>query len=94
VFQEWTLGARKELFARSISHQTRHGFESQRATFIPIDWTDDGQRCQPQLSERLAFFQATRDWLEQHKQPLQIIQGDWDQRRVQAFEAVARLLAD
>lgn len=59
-----------------------------------IDWTDDGQRCQPQLSERLAFFQATRDWLEQHKQPLQIIQGDWDQRRVQAFEAVARLLAD
>ena len=59
-----------------------------------IDWTDDGQRCQPQLSARLAFFQATRDWLEQHKQPLQIIQGDWDQRRVQTFEAVARLLAD
>jgi hypothetical protein len=56
-----------------------------------IDWTDDGQRCQPQLSARLAFFQATRDWLEQHKQPLQIIQGDWDERRVQAFEAVARL---
>jgi nicotinamide riboside kinase len=59
-----------------------------------IDWTDDGQRCQPQLSERMAFFQATRDWLEQHGQTLQIIQGNWDERRAQAFEAVADLLAD
>ncbi|CAI8906734.1 N-acetylglucosamine-6-sulfatase [Pseudomonas sp. IT-93MI4] len=59
-----------------------------------IDWTDDDQRCQPQLSERMAFFQATRDWLEQQRQPLQIIQGDWDERRSQAFEAVARLMAD
>lgn len=58
-----------------------------------IDWTDDGQRCQPQLSERMGFYQATRDWLELHRQPLQIIQGDWDQRRAQAFAAVARLLA-
>ena len=59
-----------------------------------IDWTDDGQRCQPQLSERMAFFQATRDWLEQNWQPLQIIQGHWNERRSQAFDAVARLLAD
>lgn len=59
-----------------------------------IDWTDDGQRCQPQLIERMAFYQATRDWLVQHGQPLQIIQGNWDERRAQAFAAVARLLAD
>jgi len=59
-----------------------------------IDWTDDGQRCQPALTERLAFFQATKDWLERHHQPLQIIQGDWAQRQIQAFAAVRALLTD
>jgi nicotinamide riboside kinase len=59
-----------------------------------IDWTDDGQRCQPQLSERMAFFQATRDWLERHNQPLQIICGDWEQRRCRAIQAVTELLAE
>ncbi|PTT32088.1 AAA family ATPase [Pseudomonas sp. HMWF021] len=59
-----------------------------------IDWTDDGQRCQPQLSERMAFFQATRDWLERHNQPLQIIRGDWEQRRCRAIQAVTELLAE
>ncbi len=59
-----------------------------------IDWTDDGQRCQPDLAQRLAFFEATRDWLEQHRQPCQIIHGDWAERQVQAFAAVARLLAN
>lgn len=59
-----------------------------------IDWTDDGQRCQPDLDQRLAFYRATCDWLEHHHQPLQIIQGDWAQRQAQAFAAVARLLAE
>ncbi|MCF4997882.1 AAA family ATPase [Pseudomonas syringae] len=58
-----------------------------------IHWTDDGQRCQPQLSERLAFYQATRDWLQQHRQPLLMIEGDWVQRRHQALQAVERLLS-
>jgi nicotinamide riboside kinase len=40
----------------------------------------------------VSFFNATRDWLERHRQPLQIIQGDWAQRRLQAFQAVAALL--
>jgi nicotinamide riboside kinase len=57
-----------------------------------VDWTDDGQRCQPELSERLAFFQATHTWLEQHRQPFQVLQGSWENRRGQAFEAVTRLL--
>ncbi|MBV4458229.1 AAA family ATPase [Pseudomonas sp. COR58] len=58
-----------------------------------IEWTDDGQRCQPQLSERQAFFDATQAWLERHRQPLRIIRGDWDERRREAFAAVEALLA-
>jgi nicotinamide riboside kinase len=57
-----------------------------------VEWTDDGQRCQPELSERLAFFTSTQTWLEQHCQPFQIIQGSWTQRRFQAIEAVSHLL--
>lgn len=59
-----------------------------------VDWTDDGQRCQPDLVERQAFYQATRQWLEQHHQPLQVIAGNWAERQAQAFAAVARLLAE
>ncbi|WP_432219571.1 AAA family ATPase [Pseudomonas kribbensis] len=58
-----------------------------------IDWTDDGQRCQPALRERLAFYDATKTWLEEHRQPLQIIQGDWAERQLRAFDAVRVLLA-
>lgn len=57
-----------------------------------VAWHDDGQRCQPQLAQRQAFFQATHQWLELHHQPFQILQGDWQQRRDAAFKAVARLL--
>jgi len=57
-----------------------------------VVWVDDGQRCQPELHKRLAFFEASRSWLQAHAQPLQVIQGDWRQRRRQACEAVARLL--
>lgn len=57
-----------------------------------VDWTDDGQRCQPDLNQRLAFFNATKAWLEQHEQRLQVINGDWVERRRQAFAAVEQLL--
>jgi nicotinamide riboside kinase len=59
---------------------------------LDVNWTSDGQRCQPELSERVAFFNATRDWLEAHRQPLQIIRGDWEHRRQRAFEQVEKLL--
>lgn len=59
-----------------------------------VDWTDDGQRCQPDLNERRAFFNATRTWLERHQQPLQILQGCWEERRVQAIQAVTLLLGN
>jgi NadR type nicotinamide-nucleotide adenylyltransferase len=58
-----------------------------------VDWTDDGQRCQPSLNERREFFDAIHHWLQQHQQPFQVLQGDWAQRRVQALHAVTRLLA-
>lgn len=57
-----------------------------------VEWTDDGQRCQPQLAQRLAFFDATRDWLQLHGRRLQIIEGDWAERRRLAFTAVEQLL--
>ncbi|CAI8790132.1 N-acetylglucosamine-6-sulfatase [Pseudomonas sp. IT-347P] len=59
-----------------------------------IDWTDDGQRCQPDLDERLAFFQATQHWLENHDQRFQVIQGDWADRQLRSFAAVEQLLAE
>ncbi|KAF1010103.1 MAG: Bifunctional NAD biosynthesis protein NadR [Pseudomonas fluorescens] len=58
-----------------------------------VEWTADGQRCQPDLADRQVFFQASRQWLELHHQPMLIIQGDWAARRHAAFEAVEKLLA-
>ncbi len=59
-----------------------------------VPWCDDGQRCQPQLEERQAFFEDTRRWLDQHQQPYRIIGGDWSARRQQAFEWVGQCLLD
>ncbi|MBV6823023.1 AAA family ATPase [Pseudomonas sp. PD9R] len=58
-----------------------------------IDWTDDGQRCQPELRERQVFFDKCLAWLQQHPQSVQTLQGDWAERRIQAFQAVTGLLA-
>lgn len=58
-----------------------------------VEWTADGQRCQPDLADRQVFFQASHQWLELHHQPMLIIQGDWAARRHAAFEAVEKLLA-
>lgn len=57
-----------------------------------VEWTDDGQRCQPELSQRQAFFEATCDWLRNHQRALQIIEGDWSERRRQAVLLVEQLL--
>lgn len=58
-----------------------------------VDWTDDGQRCQPELSERQAFFNTTQAWLERHQQPFQVLRGNWTERRGQALHAVTSMLA-
>lgn len=58
-----------------------------------VPWIGDGQRCQPHLAERQAFFEASQQWLLQHHQPVQVIEGDWAHRQASALAAVQRLLA-
>jgi nicotinamide riboside kinase len=57
-----------------------------------VEWTGDGQRCQPALSERQAFFEASRDWLLAHGQKVEVIGGSWEQRSARALQRVAELL--
>lgn len=57
-----------------------------------VEWTADGQRCQPDLADRQAFFQAGLDWIAQHQQPALVIRGNWQERRAKAFCAVEHLL--
>lgn len=58
-----------------------------------VNWTQDGQRCQPVLEDRLAFFEASRHWLHVHDQPFQVVGGDWNERLETVMQAVAHLLA-
>jgi nicotinamide riboside kinase len=57
-----------------------------------VEWTDDGQRCQPELGERVRFFNTINSWLIQYQQNVQIISGNWIERRRLAFAATVRLL--
>lgn len=57
-----------------------------------IDWHDDGQRCQPDLAERLRFYDDCRAWLRTHCQPFVEIGGDWAERERQAFSHTRALL--
>ncbi|WP_339490247.1 AAA family ATPase [Pseudomonas sp. EL_65y_Pfl2_R95] len=59
-----------------------------------VPWVDDGQRCQPQLAERVQFFSDCRDWLVHHQQRFVTLQGDWAERQAQALEAVQQWLAE
>jgi NadR type nicotinamide-nucleotide adenylyltransferase len=57
-----------------------------------VEWTADGQRCQPELEDRRTFFQQSLEWMQQHQQPVVVIRGDWEARRAAAFAAVEHLL--
>ncbi|OIN46498.1 N-acetylglucosamine-6-sulfatase [Pseudomonas azotoformans] len=57
-----------------------------------VEWTADGQRCQPDLADRQAFFQCSLEWMQQHQQAVLVIRGDWQARRTAAFAAVEKLL--
>ncbi|WNW10446.1 AAA family ATPase [Pseudomonas sp. DTU_2021_1001937_2_SI_NGA_ILE_001] len=57
-----------------------------------VPWCDDGQRCQPEMADRQAFFEASRQWLLLHRQAFQVIEGDWAQRRDTALRCVSTLL--
>ncbi len=54
-----------------------------------VTWVDDGQRCQPNLAERQAFFEDCRAWLEGNGQAFEAIEGDWVTRRRYVLERVA-----
>ena len=58
-----------------------------------VEWIGDGQRCQPLLSERQAFFEASREWLERQGQRYEVLDGSWSYRRDRAMALVADLLA-
>ncbi|MEO8490031.1 MULTISPECIES: AAA family ATPase [unclassified Pseudomonas] len=57
-----------------------------------VEWTADGQRCQPDLADRRAFFQGSLEWMQQHQQSVRVIRGNWEERRTAAFTAVEQLL--
>ena len=53
-----------------------------------VAWVDDGQRCQPELSERRAFFEGCRAWLEGTGQAYELIEGDREARRRHVMKRV------
>lgn len=59
-----------------------------------VPWVADGQRCQPQLAERLTFHGDCKNWLQANGQPLRELGGDWLLRRQTALHEVQRLLRD
>lgn len=56
-----------------------------------VEWDDDGQRCQPDLTERQDFHRRCRVWLTQHGRHWMEIGGDWRAREAAAMDAVGRL---
>ncbi|MVW75773.1 AAA family ATPase [Pseudomonas xionganensis] len=58
-----------------------------------VPWVDDGQRCQPQLTQRQDFHRRCQRWLQQHRQAWQPIAGDWDARRERTVATLKRWLA-
>ena len=56
------------------------------------EWHADGQRCQPDLSDRTGFFEACRSWLAQQEQPFVEIGGNWTERERQAIAHTRALL--
>lgn len=57
-----------------------------------VEWVSDGQRCQPELDQRQAFFDGSEQWLKLHSQPYCVIRGDWADREKQAISVVSGLL--
>lgn len=44
-----------------------------------LPWQADGQRCQPELADRQAFYEGLEHWLLQHNQPVVRVGGSWDE---------------
>jgi len=59
-----------------------------------IPWQADGQRCQPELSERQVFHQQLDAWLQQNQQPVLHLAGTWQARYQTLEQAIEQLLCD
>lgn len=57
-----------------------------------VPWVDDGQRCQPALAQRQAFYRESLGWLAAHQQRFAELGGDWAEREAAATERVSKLL--
>lgn len=57
-----------------------------------VEWVGDGQRCQPDLTERLAFYQGCAQWLAANGQNTVEVAGTWHQRQRSAINCVANWL--
>ena len=57
-----------------------------------MPWQADGQRCQPEFSERQAFHRRLASWLQQHHQPVLHLTGSWQQRYHALEHAIEQLL--
>lgn len=58
-----------------------------------LPWLADGQRCQPERADRLAFYGRLEHWLLEHRQTLVQVEGDWQARYGQIEQAISQLLA-
>lgn len=56
-----------------------------------VEWVPDGQRCQPDVADRRAFFEACLHRLQENEQPFVVLTGDWATRESQAHAAIARV---
>lgn len=56
-----------------------------------VPWVADGQRCQPDVTDRRAFFDACLNWLVKNEQPFIVLTGDWAAREAQAHAAITRI---
>lgn len=57
-----------------------------------VPWVSDDQRSQPELTERMAFHAACRQWLIDHDQPMIELGGNWSERQTASFTEVEKLL--
>ncbi|WP_277963106.1 AAA family ATPase [Pseudomonas sp. RIT-To-2] len=57
-----------------------------------MPWLGDGQRCQPEMADRQAFFRQGLDWLQAHGKKTEILHADWSCRCTAAVEHVQALL--
>ncbi len=58
-----------------------------------LPWQADGQRCQPDLGARQAFYRALQTELERLGQPWQAVTGNWQQRYDWLEQRITALLA-